>query len=162
METRTAPTAAPFSGVRLPAAPPDREPPRAGPVASPASGVRSVVARNVDTGEILAGNVRIADTRVTRALGLMGRRALAPGEALWIVPSRGVHTWWMRFTIDILALDADGRIVDLVPDLRPWRVRLPRPGTAGVLEMRAGTLGRSATRLGHRIVFEPFERGNEA
>ena len=96
----------------------------------------------------------MAATRASRAVGLLSRSGLEPGEALWIVPSRGVHTWGMRFTIDVLALDEAGTVIDCVSNLRPWRVRLPRRGTAGVLELPAGTLAASRTSLGDRILIE--------
>jgi uncharacterized membrane protein (UPF0127 family) len=54
----------------------------------------------------------------------------------------------------VLALDEAGTVIDCVPTLRPWRVRLPRRGTAGVLELPAGTLAASRTSLGHRILIE--------
>jgi hypothetical protein len=110
-----------------------------------------LIARNLDTGVVVADNVAVADTRATRAVGLLTRDGLDPGEALWIVPSRGVHTWWMRFTIDVLALDDRGVVVDRVTGLKPWRIRLPRRGTAGVLELRAGAIEATRTELGHRI-----------
>jgi uncharacterized membrane protein (UPF0127 family) len=111
----------------------------------------ALIARNLDTGVIVADKVVVASTRAERAVGLLSRNSLDPGEALWIVPSRGVHTWGMRFAIDILALDDRGVVVDQVAGLRPWRIRLPRPGTAGVLELPIGTLDASGTALGHRI-----------
>jgi uncharacterized protein len=111
-------------------------------------------ARNADTGSLLAGRLGIAATHVGRAVGLLARSGLAPGEGLWIVPSRGVHTLGMRFPIDVVALGEDGIVVDVVPALVPWRIRLPRRGAHGVLELPAGTLEASETRIGHRIVFE--------
>jgi uncharacterized membrane protein (UPF0127 family) len=57
----------------------------------------------------------------------------------------------MRFTIDVLALDERGIVVDRVARLKPWRIRLPRRGTAGVLELPAGALDATGTQLGHRI-----------
>ena len=111
-------------------------------------------ARNADTGVLLASALEVAATRATRRRGLMGRAHLAPGGALWIVPSRGVHTCGMRFAIDVVALDVRGVVVDVVTDLRPWRLRLPRPGTLGVLELPAGTVRTSHTQVGHRISFE--------
>lgn len=110
-------------------------------------------AMNLDTGAVVADRVAVADTRATRAVGLLSRSGLEPGEALWIVPSRGVHTWGMRFAIDVVALDARGVVIDQVSGLRPWRIRLPRRGTAGVLELPSGTLDASGTVLGHRIEF---------
>ena len=119
-----------------------------------------LIARNLDTGAVVADNVAVADTRATRAVGLLSRDGLNPGEALWIVPSRGVHTCWMRFTIDVVALDGSGVVVDRVANLKPWRIRLPRRGTAGVLELPAGTLDQSGTRVGHRIEFAQAQAGS--
>ena len=112
-----------------------------------------LIATDTDTGTVLASNVVVAATRATRAAGLMARENLDPGEALWIVPSRGVHTCWMRFAIDVIALDDKGVIIDRVVNLKPWRIRLPRRGTAGVLELRAGTLDAAGAHIGHRIEF---------
>ena len=110
-----------------------------------------LIAKNLDTGAVVADNVAVAETRATRAVGLLSRSGLNPGEALWIVPSRGVHTCWMRFTIDVLALNEDGVVVDRVAELKPWRIRLPRRGTAGVLELPAGSIAATGTEIGHRI-----------
>ena len=114
----------------------------------------ALIARNVDTGVIVADKVAVAATHAARAVGLLSRTELEPGEALWIVPSRGVHTWGMRFAIDIVALDDCGVVIDQVASLKPWRIRLPRRGTAGVLELPTGTLTASGTAIGHRIEFE--------
>jgi uncharacterized membrane protein (UPF0127 family) len=114
----------------------------------------ALVARNVDTGAIVADRVAVAATHAERAVGLLSRSGLEPGEGLWIVPSRGVHTCGMRFAIDVVALDADGVVIDQVTALKPWRIRLPRRGTAGVLELPSGTLSASGTVLGHRIEFQ--------
>lgn len=111
----------------------------------------ALIATNLDTGVVVADNVAVASTRATRAVGLLSRTSLDPGEALWIVPSRGVHTWGMRFAIDVVALDERGVVIDQVSRLKPWRIRLPRRGTAGVLELPPGTLDASGTELGHRI-----------
>lgn len=115
-----------------------------------------LIAKNVDTGAVVATAVAVADTRATRAVGLLNRTHLDPGEGLWIVPSRGVHTCWMRFPIDIVALDERGVVIDRVLNMKPWRIRLPRRGTAGVLELPVGALTQSGTDLGHRIAFEPL------
>jgi len=60
----------------------------------------------------------------------------------------------MRFAIDVVALDRAGVIIDAVPALRPWRIRLPRPGVRSVLELPAGSLERSNTKRGDRIALE--------
>ena len=119
--------------------------------------MRRMVARNISVNRILADRVGVADTRATRAIGLLSRDGLEPGEALWIVPSRGVHTCGMRFAIDVLALDQAGTVIDCVSNLKPWRLRLPRRGTAGVLELPAGTLAASGTAVGHHVLLELAE-----
>ena len=111
----------------------------------------TLIAKNLNTGTVVADKVAVADTRASRAVGLLNRSGLAPGEALWIVPSRGVHTCWMRFAIDVVALDDRGVVIDQVSTLKPWRIRLPRRGTAGVLELPAGALNATGTAIGHRI-----------
>src|SRR4051812_47548569 len=123
--------------------------------------MRRLIARNANTNKLLADRVGVAATRAARAVGLLTRSRLEPGEALWIVPSRGVHTWGMRFTIDVLALDEAGTVIDCVSHLRPWRVRLPRKGTAGVLELPAGTLLSSKTSVGHRVILELGSPGRD-
>src|SRR5687768_4572673 len=110
-----------------------------------------LVARNVDTGELVASRVTVATKKVDRAVGLLKYSTLAPGEGLLITPCRGVHTCGMRFTIDLVALDENGVVVDAVQELAPWRIRLPRPGAVSVLELPAGSLSRTHTERGHRI-----------
>ncbi|HEY3883885.1 MAG TPA: DUF192 domain-containing protein [Vicinamibacterales bacterium] len=123
--------------------------------------MRRLIARNASVNTVLADRVGVAVTHTARAVGLLSRSKLDPGEALWIVPSRGVHTWGMRFAIDVLALDESGTVIDCVAGLRPWRVRLPRRGTAGVLELPAGTVVASRTSIGHRVLFEVAEAPQE-
>jgi uncharacterized membrane protein (UPF0127 family) len=119
--------------------------------------MNTLIARDLETGVVIANRVSVADSRITRAVGLLSRNHLNPGEALWIMPCRGVHTWGMRFTIDIVAMDADGTVVDVVTALRPWRFRLPRRGSLSVLELPEGTLRASGTNVGHRISLQPSE-----
>jgi len=109
------------------------------------------IARDVETGLIMANRVTVASRRLERAIGLLGRTHLEAGEALWITPCHGVHTWFMRFSIDVIAMDADGVVVDAVSMLKPWRMRLPRPGAHSVLELPAGSLLNAPTKVGRRI-----------
>lgn len=110
-----------------------------------------MTATNVTNGAVVATRVAVADTRAARRTGLLGRQGLDAGEGLWIVPCRGVHTIGMRFAIDVLALDRQGLVIDRVVNMKPWRIRLPRRGAAGVLELPAGTIEASGTEVGHRV-----------
>jgi len=119
--------------------------------------MRRLIARNASLNKVIADRVGVAATRAARAVGLLSRTGLEPGEALWIVPSRGVHTCGMKFAIDVIALDEAGTVIDCVANLKPWRLRLPRRGTAGVLELPAGTLQASVTAVGHHVLLEVME-----
>jgi hypothetical protein len=111
----------------------------------------ALIARNLSTGTVIADNIAVAATRATRRTGLLKHASLGDGEGLWIVPCRGVHTFQMKFAIDVIALDDEGVVIDRVTNMQPWRIRLPRRGTAGVLELAAGALERTGTSLGDRI-----------
>ena len=117
---------------------------------------RLFVARDVETGLIMADRVTVASRHLERAVGLLGRHHLDVGEGLWIKPCSGVHTWFMRFPIDVVALDADGVIVDAVSMLKPWRMRLPRSRAHSVLELPAGTLFTAQTKVGHTIQIQAW------
>lgn len=104
---------------------------------------------------LLAAEVEKAHTFWTRFRGLMFRRALPRGHGLWIRPCRQVHTYWMRFDIDVLFLDRDGRVLRIISRLRPWRVSLTVQGAASVLELPPGILVATGTEPGDRIRFEP-------
>ena len=100
-----------------------------------------LVARNVRSGEALATNVLRAESLRSRMVGLLGRKSLEAGEAMWIEPCSQVHTFFMAFPIDVLFLDRERRVVRVVPDLVPWRVSPWVWGARSVLEFEGGALG---------------------
>lgn len=118
------------------------------------------VARDLDTGLIIADRVSVATTRAQRRTGLLRHDRLEPGEGLWIAPCNGVHTCFMRFAIDLLAMDRNGVVVDAVSTLKPWRMRLPRRGSWSVLELPAGTLNELVMPIGHKVLLDQV--GHEA
>jgi len=114
---------------------------------------------NVRTGSVIADVVEPALDSKTRRKGLLGRDALNDSHALVLAPCGSVHTFGMRFPIDVIALDQQGVIIDRVVEMKPWRIRLPRRGTAGVLELRAGALDATGTQVGHRIELAQAQAG---
>lgn len=89
------------------------------------------------TGDLPALHVRVACGFLQRARGLLLRPPLARDEALLIPRCASVHTFGMRYAIDIVFLDPLGRVLAVVERLTPWRVAA-RAGAAAVLEMPAG------------------------
>jgi uncharacterized protein len=101
----------------------------------------------------LATDLLIARTHWSRFRGLMATDAsrFSHGQGLWINPSRGIHTFAMRFPIDALYLDRDRVIVHIEQDLKPWRMAAVRIGAASVLELPAGTIAATQTALGDQV-----------
>jgi uncharacterized protein len=109
-----------------------------------------MTAYNVTKDAVLAANVEKADDFFSRGIGLLGRSGLAAGDALWLVPGKSIHTWFMRFPIDALFLDEGLSVVKVLEDMRPWRVS-PWVGEAhSVLEMRSGSF-HGAVAVGDRL-----------
>jgi len=101
----------------------------------------------------LATHVTLAATHWSRFRGLMGTKAASfrSGDGLWIVPCRGVHTFAMKFPIDVIYLDARKRVVHIERSLRPWRVAKVILRAASVLELPVDTLRSSQTVVGDEI-----------
>ena len=110
----------------------------------------SHIASGSESGTV-CGNVEIADTFFARFVGLLGRKGLTEDTGLWLNPSRGVHTFGMRFAIDVVALDSEMNIVGLYEDLRAWRIAATNPRTRSVLELPAGHIAASHIGLGERL-----------
>jgi uncharacterized protein len=101
-------------------------------------------------GTVVCERCKLADRPHTRLRGLLGRRELAAGEGLLLRPSPSIHTWFMRFRIDVVFLDRDLRVLDVLPDLGPWRVA-GRRGTRAVLELASGEAARRSVRPGDTL-----------
>lgn len=104
---------------------------------------------------VLGHQIGVADTTLTRFVGLMGRRSLAPGHGLLIQPSNGVHTLWMRFTIDVLLLDREHRVLSAYGDLRPFRMTAINWKASSALELPAGTIAATNTVPGDLLQVDP-------
>src|SRR5512138_3540104 len=77
---------------------------------------------NTRTGRAIADSVVGAFDPAARRRGLLGRDGLSAGEALIIAPTNAIHTFFMRFDIDVAFVARDGRIVKLRQSMPPWRL----------------------------------------
>lgn len=110
---------------------------------------------NKTTGRVLANRVELADTFWRRFRGLMFRREFHRGQALLFnlkKPGRyGVHMFFVRFPIDLLYLNSNFSVIDMCQSLRPWRVHRPKVKANYIVELPAGTISRTRTKLGQKI-----------
>ena len=99
----------------------------------------------------LATKVRKADNFVTRLVGLLKRTHLAPEEALWLMPSKGLHTIGMKFPIDVVFLDKQNIVLGLISGMMPFRISAPQLRGYSVLELPSGTIRKSLTDVGDQL-----------
>lgn len=101
---------------------------------------------------VLAHDAGIARNIFQRMKGLLGRKSLAPGEGLYIVPCNSIHMIGMKFSLDAVFIDKKGCVVGLLEDFAPGRISSMFLGAHGCLELPAGTIKKTATRIGDRVV----------
>ena len=106
--------------------------------------------RNLRTGLVVAATLEPAFDSASRKRGLLGRDGLPESHALIIAPSNMVHTFFMRFPIDILFVSRAGLVVKASADV-PARRIVGAWGGFAVVEMRAGSLAGSGTRTGDTL-----------
>ena len=114
-----------------------------------------MIAVHAPTGRTLASRVEKADDAASRSKGLLGRASMAADEALWIkqpplawlVPCPTIHTFFMKFPIDVLFLDAGLKVRRVIEDMKPWRLSAWVLHSHSILELKGGTL-RGSVREG--------------
>jgi len=106
---------------------------------------------NLSNNAVLADRARVADTFWTRLVGLLNRSSLEKGEALILKPSNSIHTFFMRFSIDVLFLDKNGKVIGLFSVFRPFRFSPVYCGAQLTLEFPENTLQSAQTQLGDVI-----------
>lgn len=84
-------------------------------------------------------------------VGLLGRASLPAHEGLLLEPAWSIHTWFMRFPIDVVFLDGDGRVVRVVERLGPWRLASARHARAAI-ELAAGVAARLDIHEGDQLL----------
>jgi len=99
-------------------------------------------------GDVLC-SLETAATARARAKGLLGRDGL--DGALLISPGVQVHTFGMRFSIDVAYVDSSMRVIDVVHRMRPWRLGAPRLRGRYVIEAPAGSFERWSLRVGDEL-----------
>lgn len=119
---------------------------------------KTVRAVNGTRGTVLGESVRVADTALSRIVGLLGERKLLPGDGLLIVPCQGVHTWGMRFPIDVVVLDGEWNVMAVRRRMRAFRMTRIFWKAAAVLELPVGMLDSTLTSVGDNLAFDRVEK----
>ena len=102
---------------------------------------------------MLADAADVADTSATRRTGLLKHERLERGEGLWIVPCPSVHTFFMKFPIDLVYLDKKRKVRKVRHAVPAWRMSMCLSAHS-ILELPAGTAERTGTVAGDQMVVE--------
>jgi uncharacterized membrane protein (UPF0127 family) len=106
---------------------------------------------NHTKGVTVGTHITLANTSLTRLVGLAGRRRLDAGCGLLIKPSSGIHTFGMRFVIDVVALNKQLHVVKLWQRLHPFRITSVSLRVHSVLELPPGTIAKCRIDIGDRL-----------
>jgi uncharacterized membrane protein (UPF0127 family) len=111
---------------------------------------------NRDRGTVLAEAADIADTSAKRRTGLLKHARLDPGEGLWIAPCESVHSFGMKFAIDVIYLDKKKRVKKVRREMVPGRISACLTAHS-VLELPVGVIDASRTEAGDQLEFETLD-----
>jgi uncharacterized protein len=109
---------------------------------------------NVTRQTELASSAEVADHGAARNKGLLGRASLAPGSGLWIVPCESVHTFFMKFPIDLVYIDRNRKVKKVRNNVGPWRLSACLSAHS-IIELPAGVAQTTQTQPGDQLQFSP-------
>jgi len=109
--------------------------------------------RNARTGAVVASRLSTAFDSKSRRTGLLKHTGLGADEALFIAPTNAIHTWFMKFAIDVAFVKRDGEVVKTRTAIPPWRMSAAMRAYA-VVELSPGALDRAGVRPGDRLTIE--------
>ena len=112
--------------------------------------------RNSTRGTVVAETADIANDSAKRRTGLLKHSGLGPGEGLWIVPCEAVHTFGMKFAIDVLFLSKKRKVMKIRDSMPQRRISLNLLAHS-VLELPAGTAKATGTQKGDELEFEKYD-----
>lgn len=104
----------------------------------------------------LAARAETADTAKARNKGLLGRIGLLPGEGLWIIPCQSIHTFFMKFPIDLIYIDRNNRVKKVRNNVGPWRISACLSAHS-IIELPVGVVKATQTVPGDQLQFSPAE-----
>jgi len=114
---------------------------------------------DAESGRLLVPRLEIAVDSATRKKGLLGRDGLPDGTALVIAPTNAVHTFFMRFPIDIVFVARDGTVVKVSRAVPAWRMAAAWKGYA-VVELAAGGAEFCHLTVGRRVSVRRASHGS--
>jgi uncharacterized protein len=112
--------------------------------------------RNQTRDAVLGRNIDVADTSAKRRTGLLKHHRLEPGTGLWIVPCESVHTFFMKFPIDLVYLDKKHKVRKVRHAVPAWRLSACLVAHS-ILELPAGAAAETGTEAGDQLIIDKLD-----
>jgi uncharacterized protein len=109
---------------------------------------------NLTRNTVLAEEAKTADGFFARLVGLLNRDSLNKSEALILSPSNSIHSFFMRFTIDVIFLDKSGKVIDILPSFKAWCLSPIYFTAHTAIELPENTIWPTQTQPGDIIKIE--------
>ena len=119
----------------------------------PSGGGFSLILKNITKDKIIAEDIIVADSFFKRLKGLMFTKELSPQAGMYIYPCSSIHTFFMNYTIDVLYLDVNNKILAIDEDMKPRKVGKIVRGAVAVVELNSGRVKETNTRIGQTVQF---------
>lgn len=104
--------------------------------------------RLCNRGSLLLDRLEVCVSGVERMRGLLGRRAMPPGAGMLLAPCLSIHTFFMKFPIDVLVLNRELCVLEVKRRLVPWRVFFGGFRAWGMVEVQSGWMPIDAVNPG--------------
>jgi hypothetical protein len=111
---------------------------------------------------VLVERLEVCTTPFERMRGLLGRTSLEPGRGMFLAPCKAVHTFLMRFPIDLVVIDKGFSVITVKRLVRPGSVFLAGWRAWAVVEIESGWLGQDAVAPGDRVSMSATARSDDA
>jgi uncharacterized protein len=111
----------------------------------------TVAVLNTTRNTVLGERIGVAETSLSRMVGLLGKRGLEAGTGLLIMPSQAVHTVAMKFPIDVLFVDKLWRVIGMRPQMAPYRITGIHWKARCVIELPSGQIAKTSTQIGDQL-----------
>lgn len=106
--------------------------------------------RNLRSNQVVSEKVQVASHFASRFFGLMGKKTLSKENSLLLTSCNSIHTCFMRFTIDVVFVDKDMKVIAIKEKIKPWRFTWPVVGAKSAIEFAAQKIS-SQMKLGDQL-----------
>lgn len=106
---------------------------------------------NSSKNQIIADDVKVAQNFFTRSFGLLLRKSLSENEGLIIKPCCSIHTFFMKFSIDVLFVNSKNQIIALYENVKPYRILPIHLSSRYVIEFPSGSISSKNIENGNLI-----------